>query len=621
MVETHGQIKDRLLKSASRIWGLQGTQTEGSFDPLVGILLGACATELEKISHDIEDTRGRTLERFVQLLYPEVLSQAIPAHAIAYAYPSEKTATLQGDAQFFYQKRFAGAGEGASPVWKNIYFSSTGNFTLHQSAVKLVATTRSFNIIKNGDRQPLATNPFQNQYHPLQNSIWLGIENIENLTANTQFYFELRSEAGRNIFYDYLPSAKWYLQGKPLDTERYYGGNISISDKPNPGEIISGKTNTVNRILKHINKFYSARFITVTNSGNQKADAGLPEELKNIYNTPDVKKATEEKLGWIRIDFPENINVGRIEDELFISLNCMPVVNRHLVITQQKLMEHVNIIPLVSEELFLDIAELTDVEGKALNDFNNADNASLISLHFGGVERFNEKNAVATVEGLIQQLRDESTAFSNIGNDFLNTELTSLQQSLNKLEQQITEKQLLKGETPYLIIADKAKIGTSNIYVKYWTTNGEDANNIKAGNTLSLYKNADVQSNSVRFVTNVEGGRNNLSKSDKVLAYKSALLSKEKLVTEEDIATFCRLRLALRDVRVEVTRGFKVQDKANGGFIKTIDVSVFLNRAEKSFLEDKAALNLWQEDLAFAITQHSNFFMPLQVFMKDLNKL
>jgi len=621
MVETHGQIKDRLLKSASRIWGLQGTQTEGSFDPLVGILLGACATELEKISHDIEDTRGRTLERFVQLLYPEVLSQAIPAHAIAYAYPSEKTATLQGDAQFFYQKRFAGAGEGASPVWKNIYFSSTGNFTLHQSAVKLVATTKSFNIIKNGDRQPLATNPFQNQYHPLQNSIWLGIENIENLTANTQFYFELRSEAGRNIFYDYLPSAKWYLQGKPLNTERYYGGNISISDKPNPGEIISGKTNTVNRILKHINKFYSARFITVTNSGNQKADAGLPEELKNIYNTPDVKKATEEKLGWIRIDFPENINIGRIEDELFISLNCMPVVNRHLIITQQKLMEHVNIIPLVSEELFLDIAELTDVEGKALNDFNNAENASLISLHFGGVERFNEKNAVATVEGLIQQLRDESTAFSNIGNDFLNTELTSLQQSLNKLEQQITEKQLLKGETPYLIIADKTKIGTSNIYVKYWTTNGEDANNIKAGNTLSLYKNADVQSNSVRFVTNVEGGRNNLSKSDKVLAYKSALLSKEKLVTEEDIATFCRLRLALRDVRVEVTRGFKVQEKANGGFIKTIDVSVFLNRAEKSFLEDKAALNLWQEDLAFAITQHSNFFMPLQVFMKDLNKL
>lgn len=622
MVETHGQIKDRLLKSASRIWGLQGTQTEGSFDPLVGILLGACATELEKISHDIEDTRGRTLERFVQLLYPEVLSQAIPAHAIAYAYPSEKKTTLQADAQFFYQKRFAGAGEGSSPVWKNIYFSSTGNFTLHQSAVKLIATTKSFHAIRNSnEKQLVATNPFQNQYHPLQNSIWLGIENIENLTANTQFYFELKSEAGKNIFYDYLPSAKWYLQGKTLNTERYYGQNISISDKPNPEEIISGKTNAVNRILKHINKFYSARFITVTNSGGQKADADFPEELKDLYNTADIKKAGEEKLGWIRIDFPENINVGRIEDELFISLNCMPVVNRHLIITQQKLMEHVNIIPLVSEELFLDIAELTDVEGKALNDFNNENNADLVSLHFGGVERFNEKNAVATVEGLIQQLRDESTAYSNIGNDFLNTELTSLQQSLNKLEQQITEKQLLKGETPYLIIADKVKMGTSNIYVKYWTTNGEDGNNIKAGTTLSLYKNADVQSNSVRLITNAEGGRDNLSKSDKVLAYKSALLSKEKLVTEEDIASFCRLRLALRDVRIEVKRGFKVQEKANGGFIKTIDVTVYLNRTEKSFLEEKAALNLWQEDLVFAISQNSNFFMPLQVFMKDYNKI
>jgi hypothetical protein len=81
MAETHQQIKDRLFKTASALWGHKGLQAEGAFDPLVGLLFGACATELEKISHDIEESRGRALERLVQLLYPEVLSTPYPGMA------------------------------------------------------------------------------------------------------------------------------------------------------------------------------------------------------------------------------------------------------------------------------------------------------------------------------------------------------------------------------------------------------------------------------------------------------------------------------------------------------------------------------------------------------------
>ncbi len=617
MVETHQQIKDRLLKNAALIWGLKGTQTESNFDPLVSILLGACATELEKISHDIEDTRGRTLERMVQLLYPEVLSHAIPAHAIMYAYPAEQKITLQGDAQFYYQKRFAPVGEGTSPTWKNIYFSCTGNFDLHQASIKIIATTKNIYTITDGINKGLAcTNPYSRTAISTQNSLWLGIENIQNLTGNTSFYFELKNEASKNLFYDYLPAAKWYFDDAPVNTQRYFGSNISINDKPNPEEIISGKTNAINRILKHVNKFYAGRFITATSLANKKQNKSWPEDVKKLFSETDIKKLNEEKLGWVRIDFPENINIGQLQDDLFISLNCIPVINRHLIISQQKLMEHLNIIPLASEELFLDIAEVTDMEGNEIGSAGKEDNNTKINLHFGGVERFNEKNAVSAVEGLIQQLRDESAAYSNIGNDFLNTELKSLQQSLNKLEQQIVEKQLLKGDTPYLIVSDKEKTGTGNIYVKYWTTNGEDANNIRSGTSLSLYKNADVQSNSVKLVTNAIGGRNNLSNRDKVLAYKTALLSKEKLVTEEDIASYCRLRLALRDAQVEVKKGFKVQDNNKGGFVKTIDVTVFLTEYEWKILLTRGDISFWEEDLVFSITENSNLFMPLRVFIK-----
>jgi hypothetical protein len=618
MAESQQHIKDRLFKTAAAIWGHKGTQAENSFDPLVGILLGSCAAELEKISHDIDETRGRTLERLVQLLYPEVLANAMPSHAVASAQPSEKTAVIPAETQFYYTKKYAGAGEGAPAVLKNIYFSPTGPFQLQQSAIALVATTHKvYSINENGLKETVLAAPGRT-YNPYINSVWLGIEHPGNLTSETLFYFELRNEAGKAAFYDALPGAKWYQQPEqPVQTARRYPEGVPIHGKPDPGEIVSGKTSAVNRILKHINRFYLPHFITATGIDTGSIANEWPEALKAVYADADFKKLKKEKLCWVRIDFPENIHIAGIADDLLISLNCFPVVNRQLVITQQKLLEYINIIPLVSDAFFLDIAEVTDIEGNPLDGFNRQDENSPLNIHYGGINRFNEKNAVSAVEGLIQQLRDESSAFSSIGNDFLNKELRLLQQSLNILEQQINERNLLKADTPYLIIPDKEKTGTSNIYVKYWATNGGDGNNIKAGTPLFLYKSADVLSSSVKLVTGAMGGRDSLGNQDKVLAYKTALLSKEKLVTAEDIASFCRLRMALRDAAIEVKQGYRVQQNTKGGFCKTLDVFIRLTGDEMRVLLQNGTVDFWQQDLELAITENANFFMPLRVFIQN----
>ena len=41
------RIRDRILRRASRMWGYNESETENSFDPLVGLLISACASELE----------------------------------------------------------------------------------------------------------------------------------------------------------------------------------------------------------------------------------------------------------------------------------------------------------------------------------------------------------------------------------------------------------------------------------------------------------------------------------------------------------------------------------------------------------------------------------------------
>src|SRR5262249_804863 len=105
MQETRNHIKDRMLKNAARTWGYPETEAENNFDPLVGMLLTACSIELEKISGEIHNSRSRILERLVQLLSPDVLTGALPAHSVVSAVPVEKTLDIKEDDQYYITRR------------------------------------------------------------------------------------------------------------------------------------------------------------------------------------------------------------------------------------------------------------------------------------------------------------------------------------------------------------------------------------------------------------------------------------------------------------------------------------------------------------------------------------
>lgn len=122
MQESREHIKTRMLKNAARAWGYPETEAENNFDPLVAMILAACSTELEKISDEIHASRARVLERLVQLLSPDVLTGALPTHAIACALPAESSAELPADAQLYTHRKMSSVTESEEPAWKDIFF-------------------------------------------------------------------------------------------------------------------------------------------------------------------------------------------------------------------------------------------------------------------------------------------------------------------------------------------------------------------------------------------------------------------------------------------------------------------------------------------------------------------
>src|SRR5882757_6378694 len=200
MQESRDHIKTRLLKNAARAWGYSETEAESNFDPLVSMLLTACSAELEKISGEIEASRGRILERLVQLLSPDALTGALPAHAVVCATPVEDKLEIKEEIQYYTPRKVQGLAENDEPVWKDVYFSPTADFRLTKASIRYMATGNSLYRVNNHINKEILANTEPGKELP-SCTLWLAIDEPGISLRNTLFYFDLRNEADKQLFY------------------------------------------------------------------------------------------------------------------------------------------------------------------------------------------------------------------------------------------------------------------------------------------------------------------------------------------------------------------------------------------------------------------------------------
>jgi len=622
MQESRNHIKTRLLKNAARAWGYSETEAENNFDPLVSMLLTACAAELEKISGEIQASRARVLERLVQLLSPDALTGALPAHAVACATPIESSFELAEQTQFYSVRKVQGNLETDEAASKDYFFSPTADFHLNKAAIRFMAVGNTLYRISNHINKEIIGQASAGKDLPAS-SLWLAIDEPKESLRNSMFYFDLRNEANKQLFYQQLPKANWYWNDQPISHMPGYG-HLAISGEQLDLEAVLNRDDDISaKIKKHINAFYKSSFITLedefdlTISGD---NSMLSAIIADTFSAKDLKALEKHELRWICIDFPQTISTRLLHDVVCV-MNSFPVINRQLHDLTFRLQEVVNIIPLQTEDIFLDLAEVSNDEGKLLNvrtfQQSGEEESFAMLLRNGGVGRFDERDAGSIVNYLLQLLRDESAAFSTLGNDFMSGEMKQLQQIINKLEQRLFSRQLRREHTPYLVIRNNAATSRQNIFIRYWSTAGTEANNIKAGTLFRLYKGTGVENNQLTLVTTTIGGRNKLGTTETVFAYKSALLSRDRLITPEDIKTFCHYQLGERVKKIDIQKGIMIHPDQQQGFIKTIDVMIGINRKAYDEMLEKGEIGFWTDNLKLLLEEKSVSLLPYRVFIQQ----
>lgn len=613
-MEIQERIKDRILKRAARVWGYNDSELETSFDPIVAMLLEACASELEKLSVELNNSHARIVERLLEIMSPASNAGALPSRTIIHAKPSENNYKLSLEHQFYCKKNIPNIYDPVKPTTKEVYFGPTASFQLTTADVAFMAFGSSlyqFNRTIHKEFYLKAAKALQ------PSTLWIGVKCLDpnEILKKLMFYVEIKNSHQREVFYHYLKQAKIFLGDKQISFNEGY--NVVTKDF-DVDAIITKNYNRINQIYAEVNTFYADKFIHLVD------DIVLSPEM---FKVPDeiLKAFDNDKLNglrdvlWLRVEFPEVIN-NSVFESLSFSLNCFPVINKRLVNMAQRIDPYINYVPLINNDHFLDLEDVTDSRGfnYHLKDFSKgAIESGQATLRNNGVERFDERNASEMMQYLLELLKDESASFSVLGGDFVRNVIGEMNQLIATLEQQTKESAFLKSNFPYVIIksaSNEDRNENDTFFVNFWSTCGEEGNEIKPGTKLDLPFGADFLANSMYLVQTSVGGKTRLTSGEKILSYREALLTHGRIVTFADIKAFTLKHFGHTISTIEVGKGTKIDTSLKTGFVRTIDIKVSRNDETEQPVSD----NEWNylcDNLLHKLDQVSSNTYPYRLIV------
>ena len=604
------RTRNRMLKRAAEIWGFAESEMD-DFDPLVTLLIEACAVEFEKIAGEIGKTQNRMLERLAQLLYPGMITVK-PAYGIMQVRSSEPSAILYPDAQFVYKP--AGNERKRDAQNKDLFFSPSHATKIVDGAIKYIATARDLFQIEEGV-QKLPVSSAVKKIFNYENSVWLGLDLNEEVSSleDISFFFNWLNQPGSENWYQYLPYTHWFADDIPLS---HNPGLRLYNESSSPTRQLEKEFDAMQNVEQELFELVDRHYITLsckeTTDQLKSARRGYPKAFEQLFDKKELQEL-KEPVWWIEIRFPPVFPEEAL-DNIFCSINAIPVLNRKLNKFAYRLMQSLNIVSLETDGNFLAMKEIANSQGQSVKLVPFGNPAGMqpetYTLRYG-VNRFDERNSYETLVNLTELIKEESSYFSSLGEDFLIQNIRELNQILARLEDKVKAQNKNQSPHPYLII--KPLREGANIMIEFWSCNGELANRIVMGSKLTAYQNTHVRTNSMFFISPTYGGRDKFNDAEKIDQYKKSLLTHDRIVTLPDLKAFTKAELGKSAQSIEYKKVYIKGTRPSEGFILCMQILV---KPEP----DSLAADEWEHrlrELQLKLEKQSANHIPYQVKLAE----
>jgi len=589
------QIKNRMIKRASRMWGYSELESESSFDPVLELLLSACASELEKLRFEQENSRTRITDRILEIIFPNQIVGVVPSQTLLQLTPVENNVQLSRYNHFKAIKKTQNIYDPTQVNTKDIYFSPTLEMKLTTAQVKyLLYGNKALQQESFFYQEEIA----RSERNIPSGEFWIGlqasgVEKLEDLC----FYIDVNNKEQKEFFTYYLQQVKVFSEGKEYELVEGYNVPINSVEYEN---IIAKNYTGIDAIYNEVNQFYQGNFFTLKGTlyppqGEEKSVATTL--LENYFFNHNFM--TEKDIIWLQFKFYEVIS-PKVLENVRINLNCVPAINIRHTEDYKRIKGQLTIYPISGQDSFLDIDYISDNHKKRydVKNYLSDDNISIV-LRRGGVARFDERSALEHLQHLLSLIREETASFSAIGNEFaIEEELKQIGQNLASIYQNVKEKNLSLNTNPYLIFSSNNREMDMNFTISYWHTAAEEGNDIKTGVSLDCDSENKTAISRAITVRPSLGGRRGLTTADKILEYRNALLSRGRIVTIADVKTFAKSHFKHTIKGLEVQKGTKKDISLKGGFKRTIDIylnknkEVDINTTEWEYLKDSFLIKL-----------------------------
>ena len=590
--KTRENIRNEMVREIARLWQYDESElaVEG-FDPLVGMLLGAFATGIEGVYHELDNAAGRIVSRLASLLTPEVLTGPQPAHAVMKVGIVDPVFEITPDHTF-----------NCSVMGKEIFFNPAGHYELYKAKLNTL-------IIQSRIRE-MGSSPkenFMNESLPLDEA-WVGISLDEDVSEfhNLPLFFDWRNDPNRFLNLDRLSGLRIFSETGEL---KVTPGLVSSRS----GERTGADAYAVETHERMVSRYYRDNFFSINSehvSGEhvKLVKSRFPAEIAKLLSPEDLAKYFLTDLFWVKIKFPGSITPEAVS-RVVIDLNAVPVMNRRLISQTYELKPLFNVFPVRVEqgEQFLGIREVEAPSGAMLTNVQqfNRDHANQYLLRQRGVSRFDERDATDMLAYMVDLLRDESAVFKAIGQSEIDTDVEEIRKRLERITNV-----LIKDNIPNWFLSTKTAEKSGRITLRYWSTRAEEANNIAFGMKLNRDRaNVAFTDDQVLLTTSL-GGMRALQGDDFLPVFKKAILSRGRLVTPEDYKAACFAELGDKIKRVEVKKGFSLGSYPFEGLQPALEIAITPN------IEKPLTPEQWDERtkrLSVIFEEQSSGILPISI--------
>lgn len=557
MIDNRQQdIKERISRYAMNLWGITDPS---KMDPVVDLLLDAFAYNSNRLYQDIEAADAAILHRLARLLVPHKWSLPFPAHALLTICPaSGNIRECSIEDQFYVDKMFFGKGT------VRLFFTPLAAYPLVDGQVRSIVDGNRMRTCFTDGRRAVSILPNKDEDNEL--SIWVGVSISEmNLLSTDSLTLCILPENDR-------------LSPLIRDIQVYDTDNhIMRTHTP----MFSLPEKEKYYYFEDINDYYADNYVTIDLAGHEHRESLCCTPLPRIWNS-DGMDGKLEKLCWFRLQFP-NTSQDVDFDEIRILLNTFPVVNRQQAFKKHDFSKEGSIVslPYSAETHFLHIDSLQDNEGRNYTDIQShyeGNPSGAFSVYFGNLERFDTDNARSLIIKLMHLLREDGMAFSSENSEILGGKLTELYESITSMGKNSYDL-VQRGNRPRVFLLTYPEKGAENVEVKYWLSNGPTGNGLDETTPLSHHMTDKYLNAGLRFQTETKQGTAHKNEQELINSLRYGLLSRDRIVTEEDVRSYIFHKLGNAVKNVDIRDGVAISPDIKKGIVRTTEIRISLKRS------------------------------------------